>query len=59
MMEYDDGWVGRYNIQQGTLLGMSMALALAYRIDEHLSIGAAANVMYGKFKSQVSNQQRT
>jgi len=54
MMKYDDNWVGRYNIQQGTLLGMSLALALAYRVDEHLSIGVAANVMYGKFDSQVA-----
>lgn len=54
MLKYDDDWVGRYNVQRGTLLGLSLTPAIAYRADEHFSIGAAANLMYGKLESQVA-----
>jgi len=54
MLDYDNNWVGRYYIQEGALLGMSLTPAIAYRADEHFSIGVAANLMYGMLKSQVA-----
>ena len=48
--KWQDDWVGRYYTQQSTLLGMSFAPAVAYRIVDGLSIGAALNVMYGYLK---------
>jgi long-chain fatty acid transport protein len=37
---YDDDWVGRYYVQEGTLLGLSFVPAIAYRVSESLSVGA-------------------
>ena len=46
-MNYNSGWVGRYYALDNTLIGVSIMPGLSYRINEYLSIGAAANVMYG------------
>jgi long-chain fatty acid transport protein len=46
-MNYSSGWVGRYYALENTLIGVSIMPGLSYRINEFLSIGAAANVMYG------------
>ena len=52
--KYDDQWVGRYYIQEATLVGLSMLPSIAYRINEHLSLGLAVNAMYGVMKEQVA-----
>jgi len=46
-MNYNSGWAGRYHALDNTLIGVSIMPGLSYRINEYLSIGAAANVMYG------------
>jgi long-chain fatty acid transport protein len=57
-MSYDSGWVGRYYTLNNTLLGLSVMPALSYRIDEHLSIGVAANVMIGylNYSAAINNR---
>ena len=52
--KYDDNWVGRYYIRQGTLLGMTLTPAVSYRINEWLSLGAGLNAMYGFTKTTVA-----
>jgi long-chain fatty acid transport protein len=52
--EYDDQWVGRYYVQEATLLGVSLLPSIAYRVSEHLSLGVAVNAMYGAIKQQVA-----
>jgi long-chain fatty acid transport protein len=52
--KYDDDWVGRYYVQQATLLGMSLLPSIAYKATDKLSLGASLNAMYGKFKNQVA-----
>ncbi|MGA8050135.1 MAG: outer membrane protein transport protein [Burkholderiales bacterium] len=52
--KYDNDWVGRYYIQEATLVGLSMLPSIAYRVDEHLSLGMAVNLMYGIMKQQVA-----
>jgi long-chain fatty acid transport protein len=51
---YDDDWVGRYYVQEGTLLGLSFLPAIAYRLSDKLSVGASINAMYGIYKNQVA-----
>ena len=46
-MNYNSGWVGRYYALDNTLIGVSVMPGISYRINEKLSIGAAANVMIG------------
>jgi len=53
-LKYDEGWVGRYRAQEGTLLGVSLLPSVASRINENLSLGASLNVMYGKLENKVA-----
>ena len=53
-VKYDEGWVGRYRAQEGTLLGVSVLPSIATRIDEKLSLGASLNVMYGTLDNTVA-----
>jgi long-chain fatty acid transport protein len=54
VVKYDDGWVGRYRAQEGTLLGVSILPSAAWRVNENLSVGASLNAMYGKLKNVVA-----
>jgi long-chain fatty acid transport protein len=53
-LEYDSEWVGRYYVQEGTLIGISILPSIAYRVNEQLSFGASLNAMYGKLKQRVA-----
>jgi long-chain fatty acid transport protein len=52
--EYDDDWAGRYYIQKGALLGMSLMPAVSVRITDWLSVGAGLNAMFGYLDSEVA-----
>ncbi len=49
-LEYEDNWVGRYFVQEATVLGISIMPSIAYRANEWLSLGAGLNAMYGVFQ---------
>ena len=53
-INYDDDWVGRYYTQKATLLGISFVPAVAYRVNDQLSLGASVNAMYGIYKNEVA-----
>lgn len=52
IVDYDDGWVGRYYVRNTTLVGMTVMPAVALRIADGLSIGAGLNAMYGYLKDE-------
>lgn len=52
--EFDDGWVGRYYIQKGDLIGMSLMPAVSFKATDWLSIGAGLNAMYGYMNTEVA-----
>lgn len=54
MLDYDDGWVGRYRVQDADLVGVSIVPSIAYRVNDKLSLGAGINGMYGMFDQQVA-----
>ena len=54
VVKYDDGWVGRYRAQEGTLLGFSILPSVAWRVNENLSVGASLNAMVAKFENKVA-----
>ena len=54
VIDYDDQWVGRYRVQQATLLGVQFVPSVAYRVNDRLSVGAGVNAVYGVFKQQVA-----
>ena len=51
---YDDNWVGRYYIQDGTLIGASFLPTVSFKPNDWLSLGAGLNAMYGYLKNQVA-----
>jgi long-chain fatty acid transport protein len=53
-LKYDDNWVGRYHVQEVTLLGVSFLPSIAYKVTDQLSLGASLNTMYGIYKNQVA-----
>jgi long-chain fatty acid transport protein len=53
-LDYDDNWVGRYYVQQTTLLGISLVPTIAYKVTDKLSLGGGLNAMYGTYKNQVA-----
>ena len=58
MEKFDDGWVGRYYgryyVQKGALLGMSLMPAASFKATDWLSVGAGLNAMYGYLDSQTA-----
>ena len=53
-LDYDDDWAGRYFIQEGSLIGLSIIPAVSYRVTDWLSIGVGLNAMYGMFDNKVA-----
>jgi long-chain fatty acid transport protein len=53
-LNYDDDWVGRYYVQEATLIGLSIVPSIAYKVTEKLSLGASLNTMRGIYKNQVA-----
>ena len=47
--EYGDNWAGRYFTTEGTVMGLTLMPAVAYRINDQISVGLGLNIMYGIF----------
>jgi len=48
-LDYDKQWVGRYYVQETTLVGLTLAPSVAYRVNDTFSIGGSLHAMYGVF----------
>ena len=53
-VKYDNDWVGRYYVQEAALVGVSFIPSVAYKVNDHFSIGAGLNAMYGHLKQVVA-----
>lgn len=53
-LDYDDGWIGRYYVQEAVLIGMSAMPAIAFKVSDTVSLGIAANAMYGVLSDTVA-----
>ncbi len=53
-LSYDDDWVGRYYVQETTMLGISMVPSIAYKVTDKLSLGGGVTAMYGSYKNKVA-----
>lgn len=51
--EYDNTWVGRYHAIESDVLTVNINPAVAYKINENLSVGAGFSVQY--LKAKLSN----
>lgn len=52
--EYDENWSGRYFIQDASIVGVSLAPSLVYRLNQRWSVGLGLRAMYGELDSQVT-----
>jgi long-chain fatty acid transport protein len=52
--KYDEGWVGRYYIQEATLIGLTIMPSISYRISDVVSLGFGINAMYGILDQKVA-----
>lgn len=57
VLGYDDGWAGRYYVNQAALVGVTFAPVASYRVNEQLSIGGGPNIMVGylKYNANINN----
>ncbi len=53
-LEYNLNWVGRYFLQGATILGMSFIPAVAFRVNDWLSVGGGVNVMVGFLREKAA-----
>jgi long-chain fatty acid transport protein len=53
-LEYNLNWVGRYFLQGATLLGISYMPAIAYRVNDWLSVGGGLNIMLGFIREKAA-----
>ncbi len=53
-LEYNLNWVGRYFLQGATILSMSFIPAVAYRVNDWLSVGGGVNVMVGFIREKAA-----
>lgn len=51
---YGDHWACRYDLQNGTLIGVSLMPAASFKVNDWLSIGGGLNAMYGYLDGQVA-----
>jgi len=54
---FDNDWVGRYYVQDSTLLGMSLMPSVSAKLTDWLSVGAGLNAMYGYLDTKVAIRQ--
>ena len=52
--KFNDDWVGRYYIQQSTLVGLTLMPSAAWKANAKLSFGVGLNAMYGILKTQMA-----
>ena len=53
-LDFSNDWSGRYYSQDNALLGMTFMPSLAYKVNEHLSLGVGLNAMYGMLQQQAA-----
>ncbi len=53
-LDYEDDWVGRYYVQDVTLQAAAIQPAVAYKVNEWLSVGLGVAALYGILDEQIA-----
>jgi long-chain fatty acid transport protein len=53
-LDYDDGWAGRYQVNEITILTVSANPTIAYRVSDWLSIGGGPMFTYGDLEFKLA-----
>ncbi len=54
MLDYNDGWVGKFIVQDMTLYALNFNPAMAYKVNDWLSLGAGVSIEYANLQQTVS-----
>jgi long-chain fatty acid transport protein len=54
VLDYDEGWSGRYQCDEVTLMTVTLNPTIGYRVNDWLSVGGGVNLMYGELELEVS-----
>jgi long-chain fatty acid transport protein len=53
-LDYQDDWVGRYYLREATLQAAAIQPAIAFRVNDWLSVGAGVAALYGVMEEKVA-----
>ncbi|RJG10549.1 transporter [Pseudomonas cavernicola] len=53
-VDYEDDWSGRYFLQNGELMGMTLMPSLAYQLNEQWAFGVGVRAYYAKLGNQLA-----
>jgi len=53
-LDYEDDWVGRYYVQDATLQAAAIQPAIAWRVNDWLSVGAGVAAVYGILDEKIA-----
>jgi long-chain fatty acid transport protein len=53
-LDYQDNWVGRYYVQDATLQAAAIQPAIAWQVNDQLSVGAGVAMLYGMFEEKLA-----
>jgi len=53
-LSYDDDWVGRYYVQDTTLIGISLIPSIAYQTTDNVSVSFGVTAMNGYYDNQIA-----
>ena len=53
-LDYEDDWVGRYYVQDATLQAAAIQPAVAYKVNDWLSLGLGVAAVYGILDNQIA-----
>ncbi|WP_223160936.1 OmpP1/FadL family transporter [Salinicola aestuarinus] len=51
-LDYDNDWVGRYVVQETSIVAASLQPTFAYRLTPQLSVGVGPRLVYGNFRTE-------
>jgi long-chain fatty acid transport protein len=57
-LEYNDDWAGRYYAQKAEFLTFGVTPSIGYRINEWLSLGGGANIVYAQLDQKTAINNR-
>ena len=53
-LDYEDNWVGRYYVQDTTLQAAAIQPAIAWQVNDRLSVGAGVAMVYGMLEEKLA-----
>lgn len=57
-LNYDNNWAGRYFLQNGSLIGLSLVPGVAYRFNDEWSLGVGLQAMYASTEDKLAIDTR-